>query len=101
MTLGEKIKELRLKTLTTQRELAHILCIGEGYLSKIENDKKPLRREDLKELANFFEIPVKELEVLWLSTKIYTMLKDEKHGLAALSVAEAELLADQKMKSNK
>jgi transcriptional regulator with XRE-family HTH domain len=91
MTLGQKIRKLREDNCTTQRELAHILSIGEGYLSKIENDQKPLRRGDLKEIATFFQTPLKQLEVLWLATKVYSMLKDEKTALTVIKVAEEQL----------
>jgi transcriptional regulator with XRE-family HTH domain len=91
MTIGQKIKSLRLASLTTQRELAHVLCIGEAYLSKIENDQKPLRREDLKLLSEYFQTPKRQLEILWLATKVYSILKDEKTALTVIKVAEEQL----------
>ena len=41
MTLGQKIRELREKAGLKQRELAYQLGIGEGFLSKVENDQNP------------------------------------------------------------
>jgi len=82
---------LRLENCVTQRMLAARLSIGEGYLSKIENDQKPLRRSDLSELSEFFETPLDELETLWLGSKIYALLKDETTALTALKVAEEQL----------
>ena len=40
MTLGQKIKELRESKGMYQRQLAAILEIGDGYLSKVESDQK-------------------------------------------------------------
>jgi len=91
MTLGQKIRKLREDNCMTQRELASVLCIGEGYLSKIENDQKPLKRSYLTELSKFFKTPLKELEALWLGNKIYSLLKNEKTALTALKSVKEQL----------
>ena len=64
MTLGQKIRELREQAGLKQRELAYQLGIGEGFLSKVENDQKPLKREDLTKLNELFKTPIEELESL-------------------------------------
>ena len=51
MTLGQKIKELRESKGMYQRQLAAILEIGDGYLSKVESDQKALKREHLKTIS--------------------------------------------------
>lgn len=91
MTLGQKIKELREQAGLKQRELAHQLGIGEGFLSKVENDQKPLKREDLTKLNELFKTPIKELESLWLANKVYSIVKDEQSALSALKVAEEQV----------
>jgi len=40
MSIDNKIKDLRGNVGMLQRELAAKLCIGEGFLSKIENNQK-------------------------------------------------------------
>ena len=45
MILGQKIKELRESSGMLQRELASKLEIGDGFLSKVENNQKTLKRE--------------------------------------------------------
>ncbi len=92
MTLGQKIKELRIQAGLKQRELAYQLGIGEGFLSKIENDQKPLKREDLNKLNKLFKIPIEELESLWLAYKVYSIIRDEETALSALKVAEEQLI---------
>ena len=74
-----------------QRELATKLEIGEGFLSKVENDQKPLKRDDLKKLSKIFKVPVSELEILWLANKVYDIVRDEQSGPDALKVAEEQL----------
>ncbi|WP_228378379.1 helix-turn-helix domain-containing protein [Chryseobacterium sp. CCH4-E10] len=91
MTLGQKIRELREQAGLKQRELAYQLGIGEGFLSKVENDQKPLKREDLTKLNELFKTPIKELESLWLANKVYSIVRDEESALSALKVAEEQV----------
>ena len=91
MTLGQKIKELREQAGLKQRELAYQLGIGEGFLSKVENDRKLLKREDLTKLNELFKIPIEELESLWLANKLYSIVRDEESALTALKVVEEQV----------
>ena len=91
MTLGQKIKELRENAGLKQRELAYSLGVGEGFLSKVENDQKPLKREDLTKLNELFKTPIEELESLWLANKVYSIVRDEESALSALKVAEEQV----------
>jgi transcriptional regulator with XRE-family HTH domain len=91
MTLGQKIRELREQAGLKQRELAYQLDIGEGFLSKVENDQKSLKREDLTKLNELFKTPIEELESLWLANKVYSIVRDEETALSALKVAEEQI----------
>jgi len=91
MTLGQKIRELRESSGMFQRQLAAILEIGDGYLSKIENDQKIIKREHLKTISKTFNFSIAELEALWIATKIYDIIKDEREALNALKVAEEQV----------
>jgi len=91
MTIGAKIKELRETSGMIQRKLASLLEIGDGYLSKIENDQKAIKREHLIKISSVFNFPLDELEALWIATKVYDIVKDEKEGLKALKVAEDQI----------
>ena len=91
MTIGIKIKELREQAGLKQRDLAYQLGIGEGFLSRVDNVQKPLKREDLIKLNELFKIPIEELESLWLANKIYTIVRDEESALTALKVAEEQI----------
>ncbi|WP_374173194.1 helix-turn-helix domain-containing protein [Flavobacterium tructae] len=92
MTLGQKIRELRETSGMLQRQLASILSVGDGFLSKIESDQKALKREHLRTISDTFNYPVTELEALWIATKVYEIVKDEKQGLNALKVAEEQVI---------
>jgi len=91
MTLGQKIKQLRESKGMLQRKLASILEIGDGFLSKVESDQKPLKREHLKTISETFDYSYNELEALWIATKVYDLVKDENEGLNALKVAEEQI----------
>jgi len=91
MTLGQKIKELRESSGMFQRQLAAILEVGDGYLSKVENDQKAIKREHLKTISETFNFSFEELEALWIATKIYDIVKNEKEGLNALKAAEEQI----------
>lgn len=91
MTLGQKIRELRENAGLKQRELAYQLGVGEGFLSKVENGQKPLKREDLRKLNELFKTPIDELESLWLANKVYSIVRDEESALTALKVAEEQV----------
>lgn len=99
MTLGQKIKQLREEAGMLQRQLASILEVGDGFLSKVESDSKPLKREHLKTLSNVFKTPYSELEALWIATKVYDLVKDEEEGLNALRVAEEQIEYQRRKKS--
>ena len=101
MTIGKKIEELRESSGLLQRELAAKLNIGEGFLSKVENDQKPLKREDLKVLSRIFNIELSELETLWLANKLYDLIKNENNGLSALKVAEEQVVYNSVINENK
>ncbi len=88
MTIGQKIRELREASGMFQRQLASILEMGDGFLSKVESDRKPLKREHLRTLSKTFDCSYSELEALWIATKIYDLVKDEDEALNALKVAE-------------
>jgi transcriptional regulator with XRE-family HTH domain len=98
MTLGQKIKELRESKGMLQRKLASILEIGDGFLSKVESDQKPLKREHLKTISETFDYSYNELEALWIATKVYDLVKDEDEGLNALKVAEEQIKYHKKQK---
>lgn len=88
MTIGQKIKELRKNHGLLQKELALKLKIGEGYLSKVENNQKTLNKDHLVEISHLFNYPISDLEILWLGTKVYDLIKEENDALRALKVAE-------------
>lgn len=98
MTLGQKIRELRESNGMLQRQLASKLEIGDGFLSKVENDQKTIKREHLKTISEIFNYSFSELEALWIGSKVYDIIKGEEEGINALKVAEQQIKYKNKLK---
>lgn len=91
MTIGKQIRDLRIANNILQRELASSLSISESYLSKIENDQKPIKRQHLSQLSEILKTNYNELESLWLAQKVVYLLTSEKNSINALKLAEEEI----------
>jgi HTH-type transcriptional regulator, competence development regulator len=96
--LGEKLKELREAKGLLQRQVAVELDVDTAYISKMENNDKPVSRNNLVKLARIFDINEKQLFTYWLADKVYDILKDEEMGLKAIVIAEEELKTKKKNK---
>ena len=89
--LGERLKELREAKGLLQRQVAVELDVDTAYISKMENNEKPVSKNNLVKLARLFDINEEQLFTLWLADKVYDLLKDEERGLNAITIAEEEL----------
>ena len=76
MTLGEKLKELRLALNLSQPELAQAAAIEQSYLSKLENDKSLPSNEVLRQLLAALKV---DLSVLLSCPKLKNELTRLKH----------------------
>jgi HTH-type transcriptional regulator, competence development regulator len=84
ITLGERLKHLRDTKHLMQREVGNVIDVDGAFISKVENNEKPLNRKHLTTLSKFFNVPEDELQILWLADKIRLLIKDDKHGKSAL-----------------
>ncbi|WP_418514104.1 helix-turn-helix domain-containing protein [Corallibacter sp.] len=78
MTLGDKLKRLRESKGLVQREVGAVIGLDGTFISQVERSKKPINRKHLKSLASFFSTDEAELQMLWLSDKIYHIIEKEK-----------------------
>ena len=85
--LGAKLKELRELNGYVQRQIAAELEVDTAYISKVENDEKPLSKSHLKKIAKLFKVAEKELVVIWLADKILNTIHDEENKQQALQLA--------------
>lgn len=84
--LSEKLKELRESNGFVQRQVASVLEVDTAYISKIENNEKPLSRDSLLKLAEFYNYPIQELTTLWLSDKLFKVISGEECAVDALQI---------------
>ncbi|MCB0536138.1 MAG: helix-turn-helix transcriptional regulator [Bacteroidetes bacterium] len=89
--LGEKLRDLREEKGMLQREVAAFLSIDTAYVSKMENNEKPVSKAYLVQLAKIYDVNEKSLMPLWLAEKIKRSIKDEDYSEQALELVLNEI----------
>jgi len=84
--LGEKLKELRETKGFLQRQVAAELDVDTAYISKMENNDKPVNKSHLKALAKVYELPESELMPFWLGEKVLQVLEHNEYSIQALNL---------------
>lgn len=57
-TFGERLKELRLKKASTQKEMAEYLGISANAYQNYEYDKREMNIKSLTLLADYFDVSI-------------------------------------------
>jgi len=91
MTFGEKLRELRESKNLMQRQVGALIEVDGAFISKIEKNDKPIKREHLKTLSQYFKIELAELETLWLADKIEHIIENEKNAASAVKLVQKRL----------
>lgn len=89
--LGEKLRELRENSGFVQRQVAAALGVDTAYVSKMENNDKPVSREKLKSLADIYHVKEETLIPFWLAEKVLTVVQNEDYATDALKIALTEI----------
>jgi transcriptional regulator with XRE-family HTH domain len=97
--LGEKLKELREAKGLLQRQVAAELDVDTAYISKMENNDKPVSKSYLSKLAFLYNVDENYLFTLWLADKVYYVVKDQDVALKAMEAVEEEIKSKRKRKS--
>ena len=84
---SEHIRSLRVIRKIPQREVAACLKADTAFVSKLEKGERQARREQVLLLAELFNVDKEELLSLWLSEKVYDLVKDEEVALKSLKTA--------------
>lgn len=85
--LGEKLKELRESKGLLQRQVAAELDVDTAYISKMENNDKPISNENLEKIAQLFDFPLAELVKLKLADKFDKLIADTPDAFDAFYIA--------------
>lgn len=84
MAFGKRIKELRESKGLFLREVGAALELDNAFVTKVENEERLLPRKHLENLAEFLNVPLDELLVLWLSDKMMELLQKQPLAEQAL-----------------
>jgi transcriptional regulator with XRE-family HTH domain len=83
-TLGDRLRQLRDERNLMQREVGAAIEVDGAFISKVEKNEKPINRNHLGTLSKFFKVEEEELQTLWLTDKIRSMIKNEQLAPVAL-----------------
>jgi len=85
-TLGDKLRQLRDEKNLMQREVGAVIAVDGAFISKVENNEKPINRKHLHTLSKFFNVQEDELQTLWLADKIRIIIQNEPYAVSALNI---------------
>lgn len=83
---GNKLRELRENKGLLLRQIAAYLETDTAFVSKLERNERKAKREQVLQLATFFEYSPNELLTLWLSDQIYELVRKEKVATDSLTI---------------
>ncbi len=86
-SFGNRIKHLRDNKQLPLRTVAAYLDIDQAVLSKIEHGRRKATREQVVQLAKYFNTDEDDLLVSWLSDKLAYEVQDEDLAKQALKAA--------------
>tara|TARA_R110002033_G_scaffold135194_1_gene174800 strand:- start:11660 stop:11965 length:306 start_codon:yes stop_codon:yes gene_type:complete len=86
ITLGDKLRQLRDEKNLMQREVGAVIEVDGAFISKVENNEKPINRKHLATLSKFFKVQEDELQTLWLADKIRLLIDNEPLGKKAIQI---------------
>ncbi len=69
-SLGEKLKEYRESKGLILRKAAALLDIDQSLISKFEKNERKPTEEQINRIAEFYNIPINEIMIDWLSEKL-------------------------------
>lgn len=84
--LGNKLRKLRENKGLLLRQVAAYLETDTAFVSKLERNERKAKREQVLQLATFFEYPSNELLILWLSDQIYELVNKEEFAIDSLKI---------------
>lgn len=90
-SLGERIRTLREDAKLSLREVAEKIRIDTSLLGKIERNERQPTKEQIKQIASFFKIDLKQLSKELLSDQFAYKMIEEEADLDTLRVAEAKV----------
>ena len=97
-TIGERLRTLREEASLSLREVASYIGIDTSLLGKIERNERQPTKEQIKHIAEFFNIEEKLLIKEMLSDQFAYRIMEEEADIDTLKVAEDKV---EYLKANK
>lgn len=91
LTIGERLRGLREKANLSLREVANNIGIDTSLLGKIERNERQPTKDQLKQVATFFEVDEKLLIKEMLSDQFAYKIIEEDADIETLKVAEEKV----------
>jgi transcriptional regulator with XRE-family HTH domain len=89
---GDRLRILRTDKNLLLMQVASALETDTAHISKLERGERKAKREQVLKLATLLETNPDELITLWLSDRIYELVKDEKVAKDSLEIVNNELI---------
>ena len=90
ITLGDKLRQLREENQMAQRQVGAVIEVDGAFVSKVESNEKPIKRDHLKKLAKLFKVDEVELQTLWLADKVRNILSEEPQAEEVIKILETD-----------
>lgn len=90
-TIGERLRTLREEASLSLREVASHIGIDTSLLGKIERNERQPTKEQIKHIAEFFNIDEKLLIKEMLSDQFAYRIMEEEADIDTLKVAEEKV----------
>lgn len=89
---GDKIREIREKKGMLLRQVAAELETDTAHISKLERGERKAKKEQVIKLALILSADPDKLLILWLSDRIYELVKGESNAVQALDIVKSEIV---------
>lgn len=89
--LGNKLKDAREKRGLLLRQTAAFLECDTAFISKVEHGERYLNRDQVRKVAEFYEMDVELLITLWLADKVINLVGDDPLRIRGVRKALNEL----------
>ena len=90
-TFGEFIRRKRMENGVTLRQVSNAADIDQSTMSKIERNELTAPQRIIKPLSEKLGVEYRELQIKFLSEKIYYELKQEDYSIESLEIAKKRL----------
>jgi transcriptional regulator with XRE-family HTH domain len=85
--LRDKLQKINESENYLQRQVSVELQVDTAYISKMEQNEKPVSRNHLKKLSKLYNVSENDLLPIWLADKLLQLVENEKFSVQALEMA--------------